>query len=444
MEQIRLEKPRLDTAHKKKAAQKFLALDTDIQRKYFFSLTHPKYLYWDKVKHRSAPKGLRSDEAWVAVRDMRHFFSQETFLRRESGDPFSFFSLPESDKWHHKIDTAIGGGIFAPYSMLSEQNKQKFLSHGLIEEAIASSQLEGANTSRKAAKKMILEKREPGSRGERMIINNYRVMRLIEEDFKDRELSEDLLLELHRTVTEKDPEIPKKDQGRLRRDEDDIVVVDEGQQKIAHVAPKVSFLKKELPRLIKYANDEEGDAFTHPIIKAIFLHFWIGYLHPFTDGNGRIARALFYWYLLRKDYWGIAYLPISTVIKKSPKQYGMAYIYTEQDGGDLTYFYDYHIRKIMQALEEFDAYVHRKIGENKDIDKKVSKETELNDRQKQLLHYLLSENDRAYTTMSTHSAIYNVSRVTAHKDLSALEELGYLHSKKVGRQRQYYLTKKLQ
>jgi len=57
-------------------------------------------------------------------------------------------------------------------------------------------------------------------------------------------------------------------------------------------------------KLIEFANDENiTTGFIHPVIKAILLHFWIGYLHPFCDGNGRTARALFYWYLLKNDYF---------------------------------------------------------------------------------------------------------------------------------------------
>ncbi|OGJ69793.1 hypothetical protein A3J34_04940 [Candidatus Peribacteria bacterium RIFCSPLOWO2_02_FULL_51_10] len=445
MEKFILERPILDTEAKKTALKKFFAMDEAVQKKFFFDLIHPQYLYWDKAKYRQTPPGLRAEEYWIAARQMRSLFAQETYLRQENEKPFVFLPPPENERWHHQIDTTIGGRLFAPYSMLSEQNKQKFLSQGLIEEAIASSQLEGANTSRKAAKRMLLEKREPTNRGERMIINNYKAMRRIEEDFKNKKMDEQLLLQLHRIVSDKDAAIPANDRGRFREDSDEIVVVDESQQLIAHTAPKAAFLKKELSRFISYANDEETNSFTHPIIKAIFLHFWVGYLHPFTDGNGRIARAIFYWYLLRKGYWGVAYLPISTVIKKSPKQYGMAYIYTEQDDGDLTYFYEYHVRKILQALEEFDKYVRRKIAENQDIDKRVAKRAaQLNDRQKQLLHYLLSEGVHAYTTPSTHAAIYNVSRVTAYKDLEHLEKLGFLQWKKVGHQRQYRATKKLE
>lgn len=320
--------------------------------------------------------------------------------------------------------------MFAPYQMLSEQNKQKFLTRGIIEEAIASSQLEGANTTRKVAKNMILQKREPRNQAERMIINNYKTMQMIEQDWKHRKMSLELLLEIHQTLSDKDDNIVVGDRGRLRTD-------------IVHTPPKEAFLKKEITRLIDYANDEGGNVFIHPIIKAIFLHFWIGYLHPFTDGNGRLARALFYWYLLRQGYWTMMYLPISTVIKKSREQYSMSYIYAEQDDFDITYFYDYHLKKIIQALDEFHVYVNKKVSENRLIDQIVSKESNLNERQKNTLHYLLSEGDGAFSTAMTYMTLYNVSRLTAYNDLHKLMKLGYVVPRRSGKEQHYFITEKI-
>ena len=177
-----------------------------------------------------------------------------------------------------------------------------------------------------------------------------------------------MLFELHRMLTYKT--VSREEQGRFRKDQDHIVVSGQigSQEYITHLPPTEMFVKKEIGRLIDYANDQNGEKFIHPIIKAIFLHFWFGYLHPFTDGNGRLARALFYWYLLRKGYWTVMYLPISLVIKRAPVQYAMAYIYSEQDAHDATYFFDFHIRKIMQAMNDFNEYVSRKISENRKID----------------------------------------------------------------------------
>lgn len=180
----------------------------------------------------------------------------------------------------------------------------------------------------------------------------------------------------------------------------------------------------------------------HPIIKAIFLHFWFGYLHPFTDGNGRLARALFYWYLLRENYWTFMYLPISMVIKRAPIQYAMAYIYSEQDSYDATYFFDFHIRKIMQALNDFNEYVSRKILENKEIDRIVSKDVHLVDRQKYLIHHLISEND-IYITITSHATLNSISRQTAAKDIKQLEKTGLIIGTREGKYIKYRATQKL-
>ena len=109
----------------------------------------------------------------------------------------------------------------------------------------------------------------------------------------------------------------------------------------------------------------EDPYFVHPLIKAILLHFWLGYLHPFTDGNGRFARTIFYWYLLRHKYWAVSYLPVSRVIRNAPAQYRDAYVYSEQDDRDATYFVDYNLHKIMQAKREFEDYALRKQAENR-------------------------------------------------------------------------------
>ncbi|MGH9879658.1 MAG: Fic family protein, partial [Nitrososphaerales archaeon] len=174
---------------------------------------------------------------------------------------------------------------------------------------------------------------------------------------------------------------------------------------------------------------------------AIILHFWIGYLHPFTDGNGRLARLIFYWYLLKNEYWAFAYLPLSKVIKKSPAQYRDAYVYSEQDDNDLTYFIDYNVRKILQAKRDFEQYVKRIEIENKKMFKAARLKYNLNDRQIQVLRYL-HKNPSATTSIKTHANINDVIRITARKDLEELERLGFLASRKIGRERPFSATRK--
>lgn len=98
-------------------------------------------------------------------------------------------------------------------------------------------------------------------------------------------------------------------------------------------------------------------------MKAIILHFMLGYEHPFRDGNGRTARALFYWFMLKSGYWPFEYISISTLLKEAPMQYGRSYVYTETDAFDLTYFVIYQLRVIERAMQAFMTYFEAK-GKN--------------------------------------------------------------------------------
>lgn len=310
-----------------------------------------------------------------------------------------------------------------------------------MEEAIASSQLEGAATTTTMAKKLLSEKNTPKDRSERMIVNNYKTMQALSQEYKDMKLSQEVLFDLHRLIT-KDT-LDKDKQGRYRKDLDEITVNDQ-MQYVYYFPPKEAFVRQEIRRLMKFANNEDDGGFIHPVIKAIFLHFWIGILHPFCDGNGRLARTIFYWYLLKEGYWAMQYLPISLVIREAPIQYGMAFVYSEQDDFDLTYFYDFHMRKLMQALKNFKAYLERKIEENKNIQNLFLTSYALNSRQIQALHYLLSQGEGTYVNPSSYEVLCGISRTTAIADLKAIERMKLVESKKIGKYVRYYGTQLLQ
>jgi Fic family protein len=74
-------------------------------------------------------------------------------------------------------------------------------------------------------------------------------------------------------------------------------------------------LPERMRALCAFANMRTGvDGFVHPIVRAIILHFMLAYDHPYVDGNGRTARALFYWSALKDGYWLIEYVSISRII----------------------------------------------------------------------------------------------------------------------------------
>lgn len=440
-ELFKLEKPNLSRIRQDKLLKIFFENQDELTDK-IVDTFYPKYLYWDEAKYKARPKNLTPEEFWKLIKIARTSrLPKKTPIKSENGKHFTWIQLPQLEPFFHEVDLNTGGSLLSNRKEIDESNRNRFISRGLMEEAIASSQLEGAHTTRKLAKEFLREGRKPKNHAEQMILNNYQTILAIEESYKNKELDLKTIFDLHAMISSKT--IPTADLYRLRTDEDDIIVSD-SDNTIYHIPPKKAFLEAELEKLICFANDELKDSFTHPVIKAILLHFWIGYLHPFTDGNGRLARLLFYWYLLKKGYWAFAYLPISLMIKKSPSQYQKAFIYSEQDDNDLTYFIDFNIRKIEQAVDDFNNYLDIKYKSNIETKfyKKALSKYDLNERQILLLNYYNQEPDR-WTTPTTHMNIYQISKKTAITDLKKLHELGFIRPTKKGRHVYYYATNKI-
>jgi Fic family protein len=436
-----LEKPRVEINREKVFAS--MEKSGEDFRKLFEEANLPTYLYWDRFKHKfSATAEFKAEDKWYIVSQFRKISAAELPIKTEKEIPFTWVRLPNMDEVLHKIDMFAGGRLFNKTPILSVGNRHMFLNRGIIEEAIASSQLEGAHTTRKAAKKMLLENRKPRNESEQMILNNHKTITAISEDYKDRKLSRSLLFEMHSSLTENT--VDSSERNRFRKDSDHIVVQGQigSEIYVTHKPPSEKFVEETIDKLIAYANDEKDAAFIHPILKAVFLHFWIGYLHPFTDGNGRLARSIFYWYLLRKGYWSFMYLPISTILKKVPLQYAMAYIYSEQDNEDITYFLDFNLRKVLQAIAEFETYIDTKISEKHSIEDSIGRELSLNDRQTQLIFYLVSEADPS-ASVSSHSVLHSITKQTAIRDLKDLESKGLVEGRREGKFVRYYPTKKL-
>jgi Fic family protein len=435
MEEIRIPTPPNRSELFKTALDKYDPSDTVEFNAYLSEINQPVYLPWSKAMYRKAPSGMTPAEAWVLASLFRKSGAVTSPITSPSTQSFTYQKLPKFDEILHNIDLQLGGKFLV--NKHNSEERQKFLTRGVIEESIASSQLEGASTTRKYAKSMIAENKKPKNKSEWMIFNNYRTMSSIDEEYKDQDLSLDLLLEMHAQLTEHTMD-SDQEVGRLRLPDDVINVVYEG--KIAYKTPPMDFVPKELERLIEFANDQK--TFVHPVIKACILHYWIGFLHPFTDGNGRIARALFYWYLLKNGYWAIAYIPVSMVLKSAKRQYTYAYIYTEQDQNDLTYFLDFHLRKLQSSLDEFDEYVQKQQAENQLIEDKLKKSVKINDRQKQLLYYLLSNPDASSTELS-HKTMNGIARNTARTDLKSLVSEGLLNAERDGKTVRYTPSDKL-
>jgi Fic family protein len=301
-----------------------------------------------------------------------------------------------------------------------------------MEEAIASSQIEGAVTSRKVAKEMLREERKPKNKSEQMILNNYNTIKKI-KDYKEKELTKELLKEIHSSIT-KDTLSDPKEEGFFRKSNDIIVVDQDGE--ISYIPPDHKHLEKILNDFCIFANEPNPKRFIHPIIRAAILHFLIGYIHPFTDGNGRTARAVFYWYLLKKGYWLIEYLSISRMIIKSRGQYSKAYLFSELDENDLTYFIIYQLKTLELAFDSLKEYINRKIQEKRRLHD-FGKIKDINDRQIIILK-LLSDDPELSITIKEIQNRFNTVYQTARTDLMSLEKSRLIQKRTIGKKKLIY------
>lgn len=322
-----------------------------------------QYLHWDKFIWR-VEKGVAEEDAWVATKLARQTISKKIALLKADTPELNFsYCMPDSlFAQLHYIDKVTGGGhAIGDGSFITAREKDRYLVRNLMmEEAITSSQLEGASTTRKVAKEMLESNRKPTDKSEQMIFNNFLLMKKAVER-KDEPLSIELILELHAIATYKAIDNDAVS-GELRIDNN--VTVADMYNEIAHEPPCASSLKERLQELCAFANEcddgAESDRFIHPLVKAIILHFMIGYIHPFGDGNGRTARALFYWFMLRSGYWLFEYVSISKLIQEKRSDYDTAYVYTETDDFDLTYFIYHQVDVVTKAVNSLHDHIEAK------------------------------------------------------------------------------------
>ena len=391
-----------------------------------------RYLHWDALRRRDPPTGLTRAEWWTGVKLSRVGLSRRLPLRDVRGRPFSFMLPDGVQEALHRIDSRAHGRIGTGDEVVNRETRDRFIIDSLIREAITSSQLEGAATTRAAATRMLRTGRSPRTRGERMILNNYRAMQAVRE-MKDRPLTAAAVLALHATVTRDTLGAPDA-AGRLQLPDDARVkVVDARSEQVLHVPPPAETLPARMDAMVRFAEEGLGDgSFLHPVVQAIVLHFWLAYDHPFEDGNGRTARALFYWSMLRRGYWMVEFMSISRFLKDAPAQYARAFLHTETDGNDLTYFIVHQIDVILRALDALDEYVRTKTEQVRQVERMLRRSSNLNHRQLALLAHALRHPGAEYTTRS-HRTSHAVAYATARADLFRLAELEWLERRRVGR-----------
>ena len=384
---------------------------------YFLSKIESEYLYWDKIKYLGRKEN--SAKLWKDVKLIRQLSYKKLSINSKFKLKVNYGINDFLQQKLHYLDFNFGAGI-QKEQLLSDIDKHRYLTNSLMEESIFSSMIEGATTTRIKAKEMLRKEKKPANKSEQMILNNYKTIQYISEN-KNEEITKERLFEIHKLVTENTLE---SENVGVFRNSNDVKVMNQITGEIVHNPPPFSELESLMNSFCFFFNENPKENFIHPIVKASILHFLIGYVHPFVDGNGRTARALFYWYLLKNGYWLTEYLSISRVILKSKTQYEKAYMYTEIDEMDVSYFIHYQVKVLIQAFEDLKEYISNKKKEENQFSKYL-KIPNLNERQAQILFWI-EENPNRFFTVKEIENIFNVTNQTARTDIENLVSLSYL------------------
>lgn len=370
-----------------------------------------KYEYWDSVKYKQHPEACSAEQLWGFVKLSRLLKNVNIW------DKYGIhLSITDNMlRACHEFDMNFGG-FWGSESILQTQEKERYLVSSLMEEAISSSQMEGAATTRVVAKEMLRKKITPKNKSQQMIVNNYTTIQYIVAH-RDEPLSQEGLLHIHRLMTEK--AIDNPDAAGRFRDNDEVVVADIMENEIVHRPPSY----KEIPAFVNtlcaiFNRGDSSRAFIHPIIRGIIIHFMVAYMHPFVDGNGRTARALFYWYMLKEKYWMTEYLSISRIIAKSKKSYEKSFRYAELDNNDIGYFVTYNLDVLQKAFQQLQLYIQRKTAE-KEASADYMRLGNINERQAQIIQMYVDKPKEIHT-IKDFEIRFSVTAMTAKRDVMGL------------------------
>lgn len=403
----------------------------------YLNIINTDYLHWDELPIDNRFKGVDLKLLWAFVKLSRQFNFR---LIKLNGTTLRYIQTPLTEKKLHDLDVKVGGKIGLEAQIPGIELQKKYLINSLMEEAIASSQLEGAVTTRLVAKKMLRENRKPRNVSEQMILNNYVTMKYVREHTEpNQKLTLDCIKEIHKKIT-KDTLEKKEYEGAFRTNNEVGVFARDDLSQIIYEPPDYESLSQLLEEVCNFVNNIEScEYYLHPFVRAIVLHYLIGYIHPFNDGNGRTARALFYWYLLSQSYDYFEYIAVSTAIKNAPSQYARAYLYAETDNNDITYFVKFNLRVLDISVTSFEKYVNKTKTENKKIFEIIQKNLKLNFRQADIV-INMCKNERPITIIEMQER-YHITYQTARTDLLDLTKQRYLRKVLKGKQFLFILNK---
>jgi len=399
----------------------FQFLNSEIWIKY----TQKRYVPVDDIRHRLESLGLNRSE-WPSIKEKIIFFRKMgsiPFFNTAMKKNFWLFISDSINEKIHYIE-AKGNRLFDKIE--THQNfKQEFLSNAAIEEAITSAIYEGANSTRSKAKALIASGDKPKDKDEWMLINNYFAMKWIKEN-SELPMSKEVILKIHEQVTKNTLEGDDINfSGKFRND---VVYVGK------HQGINWELIDESINEIIELTTN--NPRYLHPLIKGIILHYFIGYIHPFFDGNGRTARTLFYFKAIKNDLKFVELLSVSASLKERRERYERSFDLVKENQLDITYFIDFCLDSLIDAIDKVEKKVCYLVNISKIQEKDKLTNNQISLLQRMALHKYKS------ISIELYAEEINKSREIARRELKKLFNLKLLTEKKVGKKFIYFINSK--
>jgi len=390
-------------------------------------LTDQRYLNKKEIMYR-LPSTVPINEFWPELLQARKELKIELPLWDKDEHNMWICMLPNMQDKLKEIDKKAKHEI---YDYIPDKMKETIIFEALVDEAFYSSVIEGAFSTKKRSKEMIMKKEIPANKSEQMIFNNHEALVFTLENIH-KPITEDILLAIYRIVTKNT--LDNEDQVRKYRN-DAVFVYDPNMAEPIYEGPDHQNVQALMDLLFVFINRDDD---LHPIIKSAIIHFYFVYVHPFFDGNGRTARCLAYMYLLQKGYNAFKFFSISSVVKEERSKYYKVIKDVEDNESDITYFLKFYNEMILKSVDNILISLMKELRKTIILSEIAASKIVLAKRQKHAINLFFKKDQKI--TIAEYAKKYKVVYETARTDLLQLVEIGVLSKAKRGKKYVYRTT----
>lgn len=178
------------------------------------------------------------------------------------------------------------------------------------------------------------------------------------------------------------------------------------------------------------------------LLKAALIHFYIAYLHPWFDGNGRMARLMHLWYLVQQQYSSALFVPLSEYVEKSRRAYYHAYTLAENNAQisgimDVTPFLVYFTENVYHRL----AAILPASSSTTDVFRKALEQGKVTEKEQALWQFVLAAyGDGPFSTKQLEKDFGHAAYATIRTFVLKFTELGLLRAEKYGNRTKYRIV----